>query len=126
MQQWIVRLVQQAGKLQWHWVLQVRHPPVNISALVSHVCVLLPTYLVLLHHSLDLVVDLASVVGYGEVRLLTELVPAYIGVLAEILLQTNPKCPRFRGPIETTFLQKIGKLGKRKILQAWLKSLLSF
>lgn len=88
--------------------------------------------LVLLHHPLYLVVDLASVVGHGEVRLLTELVPAYVGVLAELLLQTNPKCLWFRGPIETTFLQRNAQLVeivaslKINTLQTFIQSLFSF
>lgn len=111
-QQCIVRLLQQAGELQGNWVLQVRHPQVNIGAFAmclwsTMVVSFSPTHLVLLHHPLYLVVDLASIVGYGEVRLLTELVPAYVGVLAEILLQANPKCLWFGGPIETTFLHEI-------------------
>lgn len=88
--------------------------------------------LVLLHHPLYLVVDLASVVGHGEVRLLTELVPAYVGVLAELLLQANPKCLWFRGPIETTFLQRNAQLVeivasfKINTLQTFIQSLFSF
>lgn len=65
-----------------------------------------PHNLVLLHHPLYMVVDLASVVGHSEVGLLTELVPAYVGVLAELLLQAKPKCLWLGDPIETTFLQE--------------------
>lgn len=111
MQQGVVRLVQQAGELQGHWILQVRHPQVNVDTwamcLWSTMLVSFsPTHLVLIHHPLYLVVDLASIVGDSEVRLLTEFVPTYVWVLAEILLQTNSKCLWFRGPIQTSFLQK--------------------
>lgn len=76
------------------------------DCVVSNEGAVLTTHLVLLHHSLYLVVDLASIVGHSKVWLLAELVPAYVGVLAELLLQTNPKCPWFGGPIETTLLRK--------------------
>ncbi len=52
------------------------------------------THLVLLHHALYLVADFASVMGHSEVRLLAEFVKADVGVIAELLLQTNPKCLR--------------------------------
>lgn len=48
-------------------------------------------YLVFLHHALYLVVDLASVMSHSEVRHLAELVPADVGVITELLLQTNPQ-----------------------------------
>ena len=50
------------------------------------------THLVFLHHPLDLVGDLASVMGHSEVRLFAELVPADVGIIAELLLQTHLHC----------------------------------
>lgn len=64
----------------------------------------LPAHLVFLHHPLYLVVDFASIMGHSEVWLLAELVPADVGVITELLLQTNPQCFCVRGSIKTTLL----------------------
>lgn len=68
------------------------------------------THLVFLHHPLYPVVDFASVMGHGEVWLLAELVPADVGVITELLLQTNPERLCIGGSIKTTLLQ--GRYGK--------------
>lgn len=43
--------------------------------------------------------------GHSEVRQLAELVPADVGIITELLLQTNPECLRVRGSVKTTLLQ---------------------
>lgn len=48
-------------------------------------------YLVFLYHALYLVADFTSVMGHCEVRHLAELVPADVGIITELLLQTNPQ-----------------------------------
>lgn len=49
---------------------------------------------------------MASIMGYGEVGYITELVPADVSVIAKLHLQTNSEGLGIRGPIETTCLKK--------------------
>lgn len=95
----VVRLLKQADELWWQWVLKHRDQE-KMSGWIGGgsehnlKVVSYSTHLVFLHHPLYLVVDFASVMGHSEVWLLAELVPADVGIITELLLQTNPECLR--------------------------------
>ena len=96
--QGVSRLLEQVDELWWDWVLKHRIQKTVrgriCGQLSEHILKAVLTHLVLLHHPLYLVVDFAGVMGHSEVGLLAELVPADVGVVAELLLQTNPECLR--------------------------------
>lgn len=78
----------------------------SLDQLQVYVCnYLYSLYLVLLHHALDLVADFACVVGHSEMGIFAEFVPAEVGIIRQLLLQTHAKLLRIRCSVQTTLLK---------------------
>lgn len=64
------------------------------------------TYLVFLHHTLNLIADFPSVVGHNEVWLLSKLVPAHLVIAGQLLFQANHELLGIRGSVQSAHLRK--------------------